>query len=59
MAPLSILTHAHHWTTKSRHRTSQGTIGYQHCTCGRWRIDRDTTVHAPETVAVLPSDRLR
>jgi hypothetical protein len=56
---MRAVTHTHHWTTKSRHRTSQGTIGYQHCTCGRWRIHRDTTVHAPETVAVLRSVRLR
>ncbi|WP_197480823.1 hypothetical protein [Rhodococcus sp. EPR-157] len=31
-------THHHCWTTASHHRTSEGTISYQHCSCGAQRI---------------------
>ncbi len=49
---MSTLTHAHHWTTRSRHRTSQGVVAYADCVCGRWRVNRDSTVHAEQTLAV-------
>jgi hypothetical protein len=51
-APMSSLAHAHHWTTTSRHRTSLGVVAYGHCACGRWRVNRDSTVHAEQTLAV-------
>ncbi|WP_146605057.1 hypothetical protein [Jiangella anatolica] len=47
-------THVHRWTTKSRHRTSEGTVVYDGCTCGRLRIRRATTLRAEETLAVTP-----
>lgn len=28
----------HVWRTRSRHRTSEGTVYYQSCHCGLWRI---------------------
>ncbi|RGC66712.1 hypothetical protein C5N14_21850 [Micromonospora sp. MW-13] len=28
----------HVWQTRSRHRTSEGTLYYQSCHCGLWRI---------------------
>ncbi|MFD2762656.1 hypothetical protein [Micromonospora eburnea] len=31
-------SHGHVWRTRSRHRTSEGTVYYQFCHCGRWRI---------------------
>ncbi|MEV6813256.1 hypothetical protein [Micromonospora sp. NPDC051296] len=31
-------SHGHVWRTRSRHRTSEGTLHYQSCHCGRWRI---------------------
>ncbi|MCC8926178.1 MAG: hypothetical protein WBB62_06605 [Rhodococcus sp. (in: high G+C Gram-positive bacteria)] len=30
--------HTHRWRTTSRHFTSDGTIGYQHCSCGSHRV---------------------
>ncbi|TCC50728.1 hypothetical protein E0H75_11125 [Kribbella capetownensis] len=61
-APMSILTHAHQWTTRSRHRTSEGVVGYDHCTCGRWRVHCETTAHDHQTLfitsAASPLDQL-
>jgi hypothetical protein len=31
-------THDHTWQTRSRHRTSEGTVIYQQCYCGRWQV---------------------
>jgi hypothetical protein len=28
----------HVWSTKSRHRTSEGMVRYQRCPCGLWRV---------------------
>jgi hypothetical protein len=28
----------HVWSTLSRHPTSKGTVSYQRCRCGRWRV---------------------
>ncbi|TCC24727.1 hypothetical protein [Kribbella speibonae] len=44
--------HTHRWTTRSRHRTSQGVVAYGHCACGRWRVDRATTAQVEQTLAV-------
>ncbi len=30
--------HAHTWRTRSYHPTSEGTVSYQHCRCGQWRV---------------------
>jgi hypothetical protein len=51
-----ILTapHVHDWTTKSRHRTSEGVVVYDGCACGRLRIRRGTTLQVEETLAVAP-----
>jgi hypothetical protein len=38
------------WRTTSAHRTSDGTVRYQSCPCGRWRVVRD---RAGEVAAVL------
>ncbi|MFK3984612.1 hypothetical protein ACI2K4_30095 [Micromonospora sp. NPDC050397] len=35
----------HVWRTRSRHRTSAGTVTYQSCHCGLWRL---LTVVEPE-----------
>jgi hypothetical protein len=51
-APTTARIHAHHWTTKSRHRTSQGVVAYDQCNCGRWRVQRETTALARQTLAV-------
>jgi hypothetical protein len=60
-AQMSAGIHAHHWTTRSRHRTSQGVITYDQCACGRWRVQRDNTDLARQTLAVTsagsPPDR--
>lgn len=60
---MSAVPHGHRWTTRSRHRTSQGMISYQFCGCGRWRVHRTTGDPGPvrQTLAVTsagsPLDR--
>lgn len=56
---MSTLTHAHHWTTRSRHRTSQGVVAYADCVCGRWRVNRDTTAQVELTLAVTSAEAAR
>jgi hypothetical protein len=34
--------HHHDWQTQSSHHTLDGLVRYQHCECGRWRINVDT-----------------
>jgi hypothetical protein len=48
-------THDHHWTPKSRHRTSEGAVRYEQCACGQWRVCRDTTVQVGQTLALSPA----
>jgi hypothetical protein len=35
---LVISSNGHIWRTESRHPTSDGTVSYQRCHCGRWRV---------------------
>jgi hypothetical protein len=28
----------HHWRVRSTHSTSEGTVRYETCACGRWRV---------------------
>ncbi|SDS88694.1 hypothetical protein SAMN04515669_2192 [Jiangella sp. DSM 45060] len=49
---LMTVTHDHHWTTKSRHRTSEGIVVYDGCTCGRFRVRHETTLQVEKTLAV-------
>lgn len=28
----------HTWRTRSSHRTSEGVLSYQKCSCGSWRL---------------------
>ncbi|MGA9872853.1 MAG: hypothetical protein WBQ44_17145 [Rhodococcus sp. (in: high G+C Gram-positive bacteria)] len=44
--------HVHHWSTASRHATSQGTVIYQHCTCGAQRV-LTSAAWEPMPVAVV------
>ncbi|WP_406108088.1 hypothetical protein [Micromonospora globbae] len=39
--------HGHVWRTRSRHRTSEGTVHYQSCHCGLWRIRGGGDVTVP------------
>lgn len=41
MAAMPPSTSRHLWRTTSAHRTSGGTVFYQSCPCGRWRVVRE------------------
>jgi hypothetical protein len=47
--------HVHDWTTASQHATSEGTISYQRCGCGRWRVRRGTSVRVDQTLVTTPA----
>jgi hypothetical protein len=47
--------HVHHWTTTSRHSTSEGPITYERCRCGQWRVRRVTSVQVDQTLALTPA----
>ena len=49
---MNTLAHVHQWMTRSQHRTSQGVVAYGYCACGRWRVNRGTTAHVEQTLAV-------
>jgi hypothetical protein len=50
MAAMAPSTSPHLWRTASTHRTSDGTVRYQSCPRGRWRVLRD---QARRVTAVL------
>ncbi|MEE6258498.1 hypothetical protein [Plantactinospora sonchi] len=58
-------TDGHVWRTRSRHRTSEGTVHYQYCHCGLWRVraGQRAVARIPETpvrpVDAPPPHRLR
>ncbi len=41
---MSTVECLHRWTVESRHRTSEGTVVYHRCHCGRHRVTRETPV---------------
>lgn len=49
----------HVWRTRSRHRTSEGTLHYQSCHCGRWRIRVGRETGVPVETRPLPTYRPR
>ncbi len=34
--------HSHRWVEESSHRVSDGTVVYERCLCGRWRVTMPT-----------------
>lgn len=38
----------HSWTVQSRHLTSEGTVTYLRCSCGRFRIKTDRSTERIE-----------
>ncbi|MFJ8580067.1 hypothetical protein [Micromonospora sp. NPDC093277] len=43
----------HVWRTRSRHRTSEGTLHYQSCHCGLWRIRAGRQAGTPVETRLL------
>src|SRR4051794_33377181 len=47
----------HHYSTISVHRTSEGSVSYQRCTCGSWRVTRRPVTDRATWGAVTPPPR--
>ena len=47
----------HDYRSVSAHRTSEGRICYQHCSCGLWRVVRFPLAGSPVLTAVVDEQR--
>ncbi|MCW3814327.1 hypothetical protein ONA91_07630 [Micromonospora sp. DR5-3] len=52
-------SNGHVWRTRSRHRTSEGTLYYQSCHCGLWRIRAGRQAGIPVETRPLSTYRPR
>ncbi len=56
MFAMAPSTSRHMWRTTSAHRTSSGTVRYQSCPCGFWRIAQDHAYGAPAILSEIDSE---
>ncbi|WP_203898494.1 hypothetical protein [Virgisporangium aliadipatigenens] len=46
-------SHRHDWQTRSRHRTSDGTVRYDRCRCGVWLVVTDQVERTPRVARMI------